>query len=294
MERVIIIVDDEEEFVANLKYELHELRPEWQIRSFTSGLDALQLILQGGVDVVVTDIAMPDMDGYELFWRIRDHDINLPVIMMTGFGYVGTRLVRSKKDGSNRRNKPIPTEELVQARTEAHTGEYHSGIIKTLRHEQAEQLVSIHLLQRSLLCYLLYPLSLVWLLVQRHRRRQPGPRPLSIKAKILSIGNIVSGGSGKTPTTIALAKILKDKGYKVAVSHRGYKGEYENQPILISSLNGLNPEAEKAGDEACLIASKLIGTPVVVGRDRKAAIICAKPVPDLDVIILDDSFQHLK
>ncbi|MDD2332675.1 MAG: response regulator, partial [Candidatus Cloacimonetes bacterium] len=96
MEKVIIIVDDEEEFAQNLTFELKDLRPQWLVKAYTSGLDALQEILQGGVDIVVTDIAMPDMDGYELFWRIKDHDNTLPVIMMTGFGYdPGHVLVRS-------------------------------------------------------------------------------------------------------------------------------------------------------------------------------------------------------
>jgi len=117
MERFICIVDDEEEVVENLKYELKELRPDWKVKSFTSGLEALQEILQGGIEIVVTDIAMPDMDGYELFWRIQDHDNSLPVIMMTGFGYdPGHVLVRSKKDGLKQvLYKPFEVEALIAA-----------------------------------------------------------------------------------------------------------------------------------------------------------------------------------
>jgi DNA-binding NtrC family response regulator len=93
-------VDDEESIIAGLKQELETLRPAWKVVGFNSGLNAIREIISGGIDLVITDIAMPDMDGYELFWRIKDHDPSLPVIMMTGFGYDPNHvLVRAKTDG---------------------------------------------------------------------------------------------------------------------------------------------------------------------------------------------------
>lgn len=106
---------------------------------------------------------------------------------------------------------------------------------------------------------------------------------------------MIVGGSGKTPFTIYLAEQLSKQGIKTAVSHRGYKSELEQGASLISDREKLLPEAEKAGDEAWLIASRLPSIPVTAGRDRKAAIeLLYKTFPDLDCIILDDSFQHLK
>jgi two-component system, sensor histidine kinase SagS len=100
MVRIICIIDDEEELTENLSLEIKDLRPEWTVLPFQSGLDAIKEIMKGKVDMVVTDIAMPDMDGYELFWRIKDYDENMPVIMMTGFGYDPNHvLVRSRQDG---------------------------------------------------------------------------------------------------------------------------------------------------------------------------------------------------
>lgn len=100
MPKRICIVDDEESIIAGLKQELETLRPAWKVVGFNSGLNAIREIISGGIDLVITDIAMPDMDGYELFWRIKDHDPNLPVIMMTGFGYDPNHvLVRAKTDG---------------------------------------------------------------------------------------------------------------------------------------------------------------------------------------------------
>ncbi|HNQ42988.1 MAG TPA: response regulator [Candidatus Cloacimonadota bacterium] len=116
MIKVICIVDDEDELVQNLKVELHELRPQWDIQTFSDGLKALQFIMNGRVDLVLTDIAMPDMDGYELFWRVKDYDENIPVIMMTGFGYDPNHvLVRAKVDGlKDVLFKPFETEKLVE------------------------------------------------------------------------------------------------------------------------------------------------------------------------------------
>jgi DNA-binding NtrC family response regulator len=55
MNRVICIVDDEEELVKNLKIEIQSLRPEWELHTFSDGLKALQMIMSGKVDLVLTD-----------------------------------------------------------------------------------------------------------------------------------------------------------------------------------------------------------------------------------------------
>ena len=116
MVKIICIVDDEEELLENLSYEIQELKPNWTIKTFASGLEAIKEIMKGKVSLVVTDIAMPDMDGYELFWRIKDYDCDLPVIMMTGFGYDPNHvLVRSKQGGlQDILYKPFETSRLVE------------------------------------------------------------------------------------------------------------------------------------------------------------------------------------
>ena len=115
MTKVICIVDDEIELVKNLKIEIQALRPEWELHTFSDGLKALQMIMSGKVDLVLTDIAMPDIDGYDLFWRVKDYDEKIPVIMMTGFGYDPNHvLVRAKVDGLNDVIfKPFDVEKLV-------------------------------------------------------------------------------------------------------------------------------------------------------------------------------------
>ncbi len=115
MLKIICIVDDEEGLIVNLKLQLEASRPQWKVLGFNNGLDELKEIIGGGIDLVITDIAMPDMDGYELFWRIKDHDPELPVIMMTGFGYDPNHvLVRAKSNGlQDILFKPFETEKLI-------------------------------------------------------------------------------------------------------------------------------------------------------------------------------------
>jgi len=161
-----------------------------------------------------------------------------------------------------------------------------------------QKFIENHLYKRSILSYLLFPISIKYSILQKCRRRFYQVFSSLIyksKIKVISIGNIVSGGSGKTPFTIFITRYLREKGFKVAVSHRGYKGKFEKKNILISDRNNIFDSARDAGDEAYLLASKLKGIPVIVGRDRKASIkILEEKYSDLDYIILDDSFQHLK
>jgi tetraacyldisaccharide 4'-kinase len=157
-----------------------------------------------------------------------------------------------------------------------------------------QKIIEKNLYKKSLLSYLLWPLSLLFscILILRRKLHSDGYRS---RCKIISVGNVVSGGSGKTPVTIFLAKNLQNKGKKIAVSHRGYKGKFENENKLISNENEIFNFAKDAGDETYLLATKLPGIPVIAGRNRKKSIqILEEKYPDLDYIILDDSFQHLK
>jgi len=161
-----------------------------------------------------------------------------------------------------------------------------------------QNFIEKNLYRRSLLSYILWPISLIYDLIQRIRRflysrkaswYNPSP------AKIVSVGNIVSGGSGKTPVTIFLAQHLRKKGYKLAVSHRGYRGDFEYDNKLVSDRKKIFSSAINAGDEVYLLARRLKGIPIIAGRNRSRSIeILSREYHDLDYIILDDSFQHLK
>ena len=116
---------------------------------------------------------------------------------------------------------------------------------------------------------------------------------IRLNTKVISIGNITVGGTGKTPLVGRVAKLFREKGYKVVVSSRGYRRKYK-RAVIVSDERGIRLRPEEAGDEPYLLARRLPGVPVVVGKDRAKVGKLALNTWDCDVLLLDDSFQHLK
>lgn len=114
-----------------------------------------------------------------------------------------------------------------------------------------------------------------------------------LDCKVISIGNITTGGSGKTPMAIYLAERLLERGKKVIILSRGYKGKIKDVGVVSDGENILlGPE--DAGDEPYLMAVKLKTVPVIVGRDRYRTGMYAIERFKPDIIILDDGFQHIR
>lgn len=110
---------------------------------------------------------------------------------------------------------------------------------------------------------------------------------------VISIGNIVVGGAGKTPMTIYIAGLLNEMKKKALVVSRGYKGKSKKDFLIVSDGENIFSTAEEAGDEPYMMAKQKI-FPVVVGKDRFKAGMKAMDSLRPDVILLDDGFQHLK
>jgi len=87
---------------------------------------------------------------------------------------------------------------------------------------------------------------------------------------VISVGNITVGGTGKTPLVMALAKGLQERGIKVAILSRGYKGKRTSGAIA-SDGQTIFLSPEEAGDEPYLMALRLKETPVLTGKDRYAS-----------------------
>ena len=115
-----------------------------------------------------------------------------------------------------------------------------------------------------------------------------------LQAPVISIGNLTMGGTGKTPTTIALGKRLLDSGHRVAILSRGYKGEHSRGPLLVSDGQCIHATAKEAGDEALVIARNLPRALVAVARKRAQAGAWLEKHFGVDVHLLDDGFQHLQ
>jgi len=112
--------------------------------------------------------------------------------------------------------------------------------------------------------------------------------------KVISVGNLVAGGSGKTPHAALLARYLQKKGIKVAVLSRGYRGTKMKKGAIISDGRSLLGSVQDGGEEPYWLAQKLSGVPVVVGKDRyRSGMLCVEKWHP-DWVILDDGFQHLR
>ncbi len=143
------------------------------------------------------------------------------------------------------------------------------------------------LLSDSGLAYGLYPLSLLyggairlWDLSYRLGIR----RGVSLEKPVISVGNLVAGGSGKTGLTIALATLLDRMGRTVCVLSRGYRG---NRHGVVES----NSDPFEWGDEAVLLKQRLPKAVVVTGKDRVKTGHLALERSGADVVLLDDGYQ---
>lgn len=145
----------------------------------------------------------------------------------------------------------------------------------------------------SLACFLLV-LSFLYGFIALIRRRIYALPGFSKKLPcvVISVGNITAGGSGKTPMAIYLAGLLSEKGHKVAIVSRGYKGGFEKNGGIVSDGKTVLAGPSEAGDEPYLMARKL-NLPVICGRDRYRSGLEAIKL-GAEIIILDDGFQHIR
>jgi tetraacyldisaccharide 4'-kinase len=111
-------------------------------------------------------------------------------------------------------------------------------------------------------------------------------RPRSLQGSVISVGNISTGGSGKTPFVILLGELLRARGIRLDVLSRGYGRT--TRGVLLVDPGGL---ARDFGDEPLLIARRL-QSPVVVGEDRYEAGRFAESQFGTQIHLLDDGFQH--
>lgn len=134
----------------------------------------------------------------------------------------------------------------------------------------------------GVLAHLLSPLSTLYAKATA-RRLQNGPRH-RVDIPVICVGNINAGGTGKTPTVIALCELAHSMGKAPHIVSRGYGGTLEG-PVRIDPTTH---NADEAGDEPLLLAAF---APTWVAKDRTKGAAAAKAA-GADLIILDDGFQN--
>jgi len=140
---------------------------------------------------------------------------------------------------------------------------------------------------------ILKPVELAYQGINRARRacyRAGLIKSRSLPRPVVSVGNIAMGGGGKTPTVIAIAGALAERGEQVAVLTRGFGGSLSERigQIVVPPF-----DAAKFGDEPVLIARRLPDVDVVVGARRWESGLAYLVQQDCDFFVLDDGFQHL-
>ncbi len=146
--------------------------------------------------------------------------------------------------------------------------------------------------------WLLWPLSLFyrfWMQLRAAAYRFGWFTPHRLPGKVVSIGNLTAGGTGKTPLVLRVALWLRQHGARAAILTRGY-GRRDRQPLVMNGLGDLTRYTpELMGDEPILFAHRAPEATIGIGADR---VLLAQQILALEkeqsppVFLLDDGFQH--
>jgi tetraacyldisaccharide 4'-kinase len=111
---------------------------------------------------------------------------------------------------------------------------------------------------------------------------------------VVSVGNLIAGGSGKSPVVEHLARILMARGERPSILSRGYARRQTSDGVtVVSDGRRILENVEGAGDEPLMLARALPNVPVLVGADRHLSGVLAEQQFGATVHLLDDGFQHL-
>lgn len=134
----------------------------------------------------------------------------------------------------------------------------------------------------SFLALLLSPLSKIYTFLGHLIEKKV--KPVTIKTPVICVGNATLGGGGKTPTSIAIGKLLGDLNLKYGFLTRGYKGETKG-PFRV---NALYHTARQMGDEALILGKT---APTYVAKDRVKGALKMDQL-NLNALVLDDGYQN--
>ncbi|MCP4213693.1 MAG: response regulator [bacterium] len=111
----ILVVDDEQYVLDGLKRLLREFRDQWQLLFALNGKEALEVTSRGGVDLIITDVRMPEMNGLELLVELKNtaDTRNIPVVILTGDQERNLKRQALNLGAVDLLDKPVDKEDLV-------------------------------------------------------------------------------------------------------------------------------------------------------------------------------------
>ena len=137
---------------------------------------------------------------------------------------------------------------------------------------------------QTLIGILLLPFTVIYCIVTAYNR--VSKKPIEFGIPVISIGNLLVGGTGKTPITIYLARKYK----KSAIILRGYKRDSKGL-LVVNDGKKILENVQSAGDEAIVLAKALPNNIIIVSEDRKYGVLKAKEL-GCEVVFLDDGYRH--
>ena len=159
-----------------------------------------------------------------------------------------------------------------------------------MNHTLAQKLLHA-MQQRGFWSLAMRPLSWLYGALAARQRRRALAAQVTLPVPVVVAGNVVMGGTGKTPIVAAIVNHLKANGWRPAVISRGYGGSLTaaQPPLFVSSTTS----TDLCGDEPKWL-QQTTGVPVVVHRDRLAAAMhCLRQSENVDILVSDDGLQHL-
>lgn len=170
-----------------------------------------------------------------------------------------------------------------------------AGVLEQAPPGRPSQNAALHpdgIIPQWLLCALAVPYGLV-VRARAALYRLGWPAGRRLPCRVVSVGNLTVGGTGKTPVVIALVEQLLARGQRVGVLSRGYRRQSRETELLVSDGRAVLAGPAEAGDEPYLIATRCPRAVVAVGADRYRLGVWVLERHPIDCFVLDDGFQHL-
>lgn len=151
-----------------------------------------------------------------------------------------------------------------------------------------EEFVSARWYGKAGVLNLLLPFEYLYVALAGWRRKKSlAQRSQAVRLPTVVVGNLVAGGTGKTPVVAEIVTMLQRMGSDPAIVTRGYGGTSAQWPMLVTD----HSDPVLCGDEACELA-QVTGVPVVAGPDRVASIDFIRQNLKCDIVVSDDGLQH--